>query len=1029
MRYCLLLIAIFPFFFSCKKNTSTGGLPPQEALKTFRFADNSFQIELFAAEPLIADPVAMEVDEHGRLYVVEQPGYPSDLSRSGRIKLLSDTNGDGLPDKATRFADKLLLPSGIMAWKKGVLVVDAPDVLYFEDTDGDGKADKREVVLTGLAQSNPQHNANTPVFGLDGWIYIAHMGSLTPKIAMEFDDEGGEIYFPAKPDGPRLPQNANGRNIRFRPDTHELEMLSGESQYGHAFDPWGHHFCTENAHHLFHEVIAERYLSRNPHLLVPDATQNIPDHGDACEVFPITENPEHQLLTDVGVVTSACGITWYAGGLIMKDFDKYSTGVILTCEPTHNLIHADRITDKGATFTASRLYEGKEFLASTDPWFRPVFTYIGPDGALYVVDYYRQIIEHPEWMSEEVNKSGALYNGTDKGRIFRVRSSAGGSSAVGRAQWLEKLKIGELGDEKLVQLLESSNTWERRTAQRLMLDRRSDGIAEQLKGIAALGNQHKPMSDEGWVQVLWTLEQLGKMEAAFLKNALNAGNVGVRENALQIAELHLKDMPELAPSIIALADDPSPKLRFQALLTLGELASPQAAAARRRVLQKDIEDEWVQYAALSAPPTSRNEFGTGSEGESAEVALYDFALRQLSDRETEGRRQFFEKCAAIVTLSGDAGQVRRLTNLALKNPTEKTAWWQSATLEGLAKALEYKPLQDVFGENERGQLAACFSKKTPPALRRASIGLAKIAGLPKWEVLSKVGGEAEKIMWDKTADLALREDAVRLLAVYVGHKQATAWGNLLSPEEPVSLQKTVLEAMRQSDATNCAPVILKRWPTLSPAVRDEAMNVFFENDFTMKKLLDALEAKSVQPGSLAWNRQVSLMNHDDPGIRSRARAVFAGKQEHRSDVLARYQSSLSMPGDAAKGAEVYQRACATCHQIGGQGGVAFGPDLGTIRNRQKAFILTDILDPDRSIADGYVLWALKRKSGGSANGVIASETAASLTLREQSGKEVTIPRTDIAKLEGSEASAMPQGLEQAISVAEMADLLAYLKKN
>jgi putative membrane-bound dehydrogenase-like protein len=1012
MRPILLPILIcLVIFTACQTEPpASGGLSPAEALAGFQFADTTFTIELFAAEPLVQDPVAMEVDENGRLYVVEMPGYPSDLTKTGRVKLLSDTNGDGLPDKATVFANQLILPGGVMAWKNGIIVVDPPEVLYFEDTDGDGRADKREVLLTGLALSNPQHNANTPVFGPDGWIYIAHMGHITPKIAMEFDDEGGEIYFPARPDGPRLPKNANGRNIRFKPDTYELEMLSGETQYGQAFSPWGHHFGTENAHHLFHEVIAARYLNRNPHLLVPDATENIPDHGNACEVFPITQNPKHQLLTDVGVITSACGIAWCQGGLFPKEFDD----VMFTCEPTHNLIHADRIRDKGATFTASRMYEKKEFLASTDPWFRPVFNYIGPDGALYVVDYYRPIIEHPEWMSEEVNKSGKLYEGTDRGRIWRVTADGGRMTANGGqvtadgGGWLNRVRLGEFDDEDLWRRLDLPNIWQRRTAQRLLTERGTDVGHFSKNLLPGFGNA-------GYVHALWLMESLGKTEEEILQKALAHAAPGVRENALKIAELHLADMPGLAPATLALANDPSPKVRYQALLTLGYLDSPQATAARMKILKKDIEDKWVQYAALSASPGS-------------EVALYDAALREFAGQETPGRRQFFENCAAVTALSGNAAQMRRLTGLALKNPTPKTAWQQAATMEGLAKALEYKPVEDVFGETERNALAASFSEKTPAEVRRAAIRLTKSAGIPKWEVMAEVGGRAENFMRDKSAPLPLREDAVRLLAVYVGYKESPGWGFLLSPEEPVSLQKTVLEAMRQSDAINCTPVILEKWNSLSPEVRDEALSVFFDNDHTMTRLLDALEKGQIGQGSLAWPRQVRLMNHDDPAIRNRARALLASGQESRSEVLKRYQPSLAKPGDSALGAEVFKRACATCHQIGGQGGMAFGPDLGTVRNRQKTFLLADILDPNRSIADGYVLWFVERKSGGAVSGVIASETAASLTLKDQTGRETTIPRTDILKMEGSEISPMTAGLENTISVEEMADLLAFLKK-
>jgi putative membrane-bound dehydrogenase-like protein len=301
-----------------KPAADNGGLSPQQALQTFQLPEG-FKIELVASEPLISDPVAMELDELGNMYVVEMHGYPLDTSGSGVIKLLTDTNKDGMPDKSTIFEDHLRLPTGIMRWKQGFLVVDVPDVLYLEDSNGDGKADIKKVILTGVALTNPQHIANTPIYGLDNWIYLAHMGSITPKVSMMFTDSGHIVKY-AGAAQPQLPRNAEGRNYRFNPDTYQLEMCSGETQYGHTFDNWGHHFCVENADHIFTEAISAKYLQRNPDLLISNASDYISDHEEACKVFPITTNPENQLLTDLGVITSACGITWYNGRFISCKF-------------------------------------------------------------------------------------------------------------------------------------------------------------------------------------------------------------------------------------------------------------------------------------------------------------------------------------------------------------------------------------------------------------------------------------------------------------------------------------------------------------------------------------------------------------------------------------------------------------------------------------------------------------------------------------------------------------------------------------
>jgi putative membrane-bound dehydrogenase-like protein len=421
-----------------------------EALSTFQLQPG-FKIELIATEPLITDPVDMEIDENGKMYVVEMKGVPSDKSGTGSVKILTDSNGDGLLDKSTVFADSLVMPSSVMRWKKGLLVTDPPNVLYFEDTDGDNVADIKNIVLTGFDSSDLESNVNSPVFGLDNWVYLGNGGT-----------SGSDIYYPGKPNSPHLPDNAREHMIRFRPETNELEMLSGRTQFGHTFDAWGNHFMVSNDNHIFQEVIHEQYLKRNPDLLVSAAEQSISDHGSAAEVYPITRNPENQLLTDVGVSTSACGITCYLGGAFPAEFNSNTSFV---AEPAQNLVHVDHLQEKGATFSASRVIKNKEFLASTDPYFRPVNFYIGPDGALYVVDFYRQFIEGPEFMDEEVVRSANLYNGTDKGRIYRI--SATDATAP---TWMKKMDLGKATNEQLVEKLADVNIWWRLIGQRLLLD-------------------------------------------------------------------------------------------------------------------------------------------------------------------------------------------------------------------------------------------------------------------------------------------------------------------------------------------------------------------------------------------------------------------------------------------------------------------------------------------------------------------------------------------------------------------------------
>ena len=345
----------------------------------------------------------------------------------------------------------------------------------------------------------------------------------------EFGDTGAKITFPNKENAPSLPENAYERAVRFQPDQLKLEMLSGSTQFGYSFDDWGHLFYTSNANHLFHEVIAARYLVGKEDLPLRSTTQYLPEYGPGAEIYPITDNPEHQVLTDVGTITSSCGVTVYQGG----SFSEAYNGVVFIAEPVHNLIHTDILVENGATYHAKRQFEQQEFLASKDSWFRPVNFYIGPSGDLYVIDYYRQYIEHPEWMAKEIVESGQLYNGLDKGRIYRITLKDKPSTS-------SEADFTKMTIEQMIPLLESPNIWWRRNAQRLLVQSKDVNLGPQL--IEFTKSTSSPI---GFVHGLWTLEGLGLFDPALLGQAINHAHSGVIENALKILELHPEEWPAL----------------------------------------------------------------------------------------------------------------------------------------------------------------------------------------------------------------------------------------------------------------------------------------------------------------------------------------------------------------------------------------------------------------------------------------------------------------------------------------------------
>ena len=515
----VLLFGLLLLSSGCRAKTANPPLAPKEALTTFRLPEG-FRIELVAAEPEVADPVAMAFDPQGRIYAVEMIDYPDDREPEGRIRLLEDRDGDGRFETSFVFADGFHFPTGVMPWKDGILVAAAPDIFYLVDTDGDHRADKRQVLLSGFNPFNPQLRVNGLLYGIDNWIYGAY-----PKYGPsrrnpeQFGKPGSPLHFPDHPEVPPVDIAQLGTDFRFRPDQLKIESAAGNSQYGNTFNERQHRFGLWNNNHIRHMVIENRYLERNPYQSVASAMQFPSDHENQSIVYPITEHPIYIHESQVGMFTSACGNTAYAGGNFPAPYDHS----YFVCEPVHNLVHSDLLTPGGATYIAQRSVDKGEFLASTDSWFKPVFTTVGPDGALYVVDYYRKYVEHPDYVPEGMEGKFDLRAGAGQGRIYRVLHSSNKTAP--------KPRLKDASSAELVNQLSNPNLWWRTTAQRLLVEREDTSVYGATGGMA-----RQSAAPPGRAHALWTLEGLGQLRAELVLAALEDPSPMVREQAIRLSE-------------------------------------------------------------------------------------------------------------------------------------------------------------------------------------------------------------------------------------------------------------------------------------------------------------------------------------------------------------------------------------------------------------------------------------------------------------------------------------------------------------
>jgi putative membrane-bound dehydrogenase-like protein len=925
-------------------------LSPREALKTFRVPEG-FKVDLVAAEPDLMDPVAMAFDENGRIYVAEMADYPLGPP-SGRIKLLESTRGDGVYDKCTTFATNVPYPNGVMPWKGGVLVTAAPDILYLKDTQGTGKADVREIVWTGFSEGNQQHRVNGLQFGLDNWIYGAN------------GDSGGNVRPGHAADAKRV--SIRGSDFRFRPDMTGIEPVAGASQYANTFDDWGNRFINNNSNHIYHPVLPLRYLGRNPLLSVPAVTDVISDHGPASQVYPVSKMAERFNDYDTaGHFTSACSVMIYRADGLGAEF----RGNAFCCEPVHNLVHRDIVTAKGATFSASRAYEKREFLASTDNWCRPVNLSTGPDGMLYVVDMYRAVIEHPQWIPLEVQRRLDLRAGWDKGRIYRV------SPTDFKPQPVPQLGKATVAD--LVAHLENPNAWWRTTAQRLIIERQDKGAVDPLRALL-----RKTASPLGKIHALWTLEGLGALETDEVAQALKDRDPGVREQALRLAEPRVGDLKDI---VLGMGGEDHPKVRFQLAFTLGEVKDERTVDLLARIIVRDSGDRWIQTAALSS-----------LKGGARKLLA---AIRSQSP-------DFLEK-----SLPGSMELVRQLADLTgATRQEEEVAGWLRLLVDGAGE----RPA--------RWRLVALSS--LGPSLRRWGVGLESL--LEKAGVAREVAGWMSRLRetaTDGSRDVAERVNAIELLAMVPDSGSREGLTTLLRPQEPQDVQVAAVRALSGAPAT----VLLANWAAYTGPVRKAVLGALFARPDQIPSLLERLEKGEIRPVELEIHHRDLLLKHPKADIRDRATRLLERKASTELDeVIAQLAPKIfALTGDRVRGEKVYMTNCSTCHRLHGQG-YKVGADLASVAGRDRMSLLTDIIDPSRAIDPQFQVYVVKTPKGELISGIIAAETPASITLRRANAEETTVLRRDIAEIKAWPASLMPEGIEKNVSPQEFADLFVFL---
>jgi putative membrane-bound dehydrogenase-like protein len=943
---------------------------PKDALKTFA-VQPGFKLELAAAEPNVADPTAICWDENGRLFVVEMRGYSEERDEKlSRIRMLQDENGDGVYEKSSVFADGLLWPTALFWWKGGLIVGDPPELIYLQDTDGDGKAEKREVLFTGFSRDNVQGMMNSLTWGLDNRIHGAGSSG------------GGQITSPTQPD--KKPLVVRGRDFAIEPRSMVMETTTGGAQHGMSFDDWGTKFLCHNSDHLQMVVHEERYLSRNPYLAAAGARRSIAADGPQGDVYRISPvEPWRVIRTRLrvkgivpgpvegggraaGYFTSATGVTIYRGDAWPEEYH----GLAIVGDVGSNIIHRKRLEPAGVAYLGKRIDEKSEFVASKDTWFRPVQYANGPDGCLYVCDMYRETIEHPASIPPILKKHIDLTSGRDRGRIYRIAPEGFQSKSIA---WPGKMTTAEL-----VALLDHPNAWQRLTASRLLYER-SDRTAVPL--LEKLASDSK--SPLGRMHALYALDGFGALTASVLLPRLSDEHARVREHAVRLAEEVANDAPEITAKLVSMTDDDALRVRFQLANTLGALKSQQRIAALLALAKNNVADADMRIAIQGALATGAGEVLAALVGDAAFV-------------QSAGGKSLVQALATQVGKQQGAADVAALVGALSKLPADSPA------LSLVVQSFAAKP-DSSLGK----QLAAATGGKAD-------------------EVLKTLVAESVKTAADREKPAKARAAALARLRLSTFAAQAELLESCIAPSEPAEVQAAAIGVLSSFAEPEIGELLVEKYPRLGPQLRAQAADALFSRNAWLPALLTALEAKKIFPADLDPARVRLLTQHSDEAVAARARKLVAGLAlSSRGQVVAQYRPALTMKGEASRGREAFKKHCAACHKLQGAGH-DIGPNLATMKNRGAEAILLNLLDPNREVNPQYLNYLVRMNDGRQLNGLIAAESASSVTLRRNEGATDTLLRIDIDDLKSSGLSLMPEGLEKQLDPQAVADLIAYL---
>ena len=975
---------------------ATPALPPAEAQKKF-VVPEGFEVRLFAAEPDVVNPVAMTWDERGRLWVLELYEYPlgAPAGQKGRdrIKILEDTDNDGRADKVIVFADGLNLATGLALGNGGVYVGQAPDLLFLRDTNDDDRADTRQVLLTGFGLEDRHELLNGFTWGPDGWLYMTHGVFTRSKVKIpEASEPGVEV---------------TAAVARYHPRTKKFEVFADgtSNPWGVDFDAAGNAFVSACViDHLFHIAPGGIYQRQ----------AGTPANPYAYELLPSIVDHKHHM-------AAYCGICIYQGDQFPPEYQ----GHVFMGNIHQNAINHDRLVPNGASFKA---VAEKDFLTTSDGWFRPISEQVGPDGALWIGDWCDK---YPCYQNAQADPQGV---DRERGRIWRVVyvGKDAGRNIPPRPE--VKMDLSKLTGTNLVGLLNHSNVWQRRMAQKTLRENlfgRRGGLHsyddERSFTTDLLNTLDGKTSVAARVLAFRLIEEFGDKYPRWI---VWSPNNYYPDNwlhhcmaAWRVADEGDAGSQEGVQELEALATDSDPRVQFAV-----------ATAVRRIVSSRLVTD----YEINDTAPVGKVLANLMKSAASAKDPLVNYMIwlagEPLAAKNPEpGLRWLAENGPATKPLSEkiiykfmrricDTGDAAKL-NLAvefLSDVADRDTTLTLAALDGLLEGQRGKPVAPTTPTD------ALFAKLRSNADTNV-IARAQELGA-EWGNAAAVQVEQARI-FDAGLPLEERIKAVQVVRALKNDAAREAMHKVISQGAPEPLLVEAIRALGEIGGDGAADDLLNAWPRLAPAARAAAADDLVSRRRWAIALLSAIETKRIRPNELPMTAVRALAESKDDFIRLRAAQAIGRVRPANADkqkiIAEKKQMILSGgPPDLQVGHEIAKKVCFVCHKLNGEG-AEVGPDLtGSGRSTLNA-LLANLIDPNQVVGHGYENVIIETKDDRTVTGRLVEETDARVKLLTAGPKEEVVAKSDIATRRVSELSVMPEGLEQ-MPDADFRNLIGFI---